>query len=172
MSIPTVEELMAGTVSSSGFDPLPVGWYNGVITKVEVRSGAKGPYLSIEAVVHGEEFNGRHVWGMTSFSEKAHFMPGGLANVMQNVAPDGAIPLDTGPEELPAVLAKAITSVAISFEVKNEQVKRDGNLQYLDAPENTVPEMRSKIAAYQDVDEDFEATVDAEAAGLDADLPF
>lgn len=170
MSIPSIEELMSATVSNSGFEPLPVGWYNGVITKVEVRAGAKGPYLSIEVTVHGEESNGRKVWGMASFSDKALTMPGGVANVMQTTEPE--IPLDTAAEELPAVLAAAITSKGVSFLVKNEQVKRGGVLQYLDAPENTQAEMRSKVEQYRTAEEDFLAQVDADAAGLDADLPF
>lgn len=169
MSIPTLEELMQAEVST-GFEPLPVGWYDGVITKVEVKAGQKGAYLNIEVTVHGDEHQGRKVWGMSSFSDKALTMPGGIANLLQTTKPD--IPIDTAPEELPAVIAAAVTSKPVSFLVRNEQVKRGGVLQFLDPPTNSQPEVRSKVDNYREPGEDFTATVDAEAAGLDADLPF
>lgn len=170
MSIPTLEELMNSEVQEGGFEPLPVGWYDGVITKVEVRAGGKGPYLNIEVTVHGEDHNGRKVWGMSSFSDKALTMPGGIVNVLQSAKPD--IDIDTPPEELPAVMAAALPTLPVSFLVKNEQVKRNGQLQYLDAPKNQVPELRSKVDEYRVPDQDFIDNVDAEAAGLDSDLPF
>lgn len=170
MSIPTLEELMSAEVTTGGFEPLPVGWYDGVITKVEVRPGQKGAYLNIEVTVHGEEHNGRKVWGMASFSDKALTMPGGIANLLQTTKPD--LDMDTPPEELPAVIAAAVTSKPVSFLVKNEQVKRNGLLQYLDAPKNQLPEMRSKVSEYRLPEEDFIDSVDAAAAGLDSDLPF
>lgn len=171
MSIPTLEELMKAEVSSGGFEPLPVGWYDGVITKVEVRAGAKGPYLNIEVRVHDDgEHNGRPVWGMSSFSDKALTMPGGIANLLQTTKPD--IDMDTPAEELPHAIAVAVSSKPVSFLVKNEQVKRNGQLQYLDAPKNQVPELRSRVEEYREPSQDFIDAVDAEAAGLDGDLPF
>lgn len=170
MSIPSLEELMKAEVSSGGFDPLPVGWYNGVITKVEVRPGQKGAYLNIEVTVHDEEYQGRKVWGMSSFSDKALTMPGGIANLLQTTKPD--IDIDTPPEELPQVIAAAVTSKPVSFQVKNEQVKRNGVLQYLDAPKNQLAELRSKVNEYREPEQEFIDSVDAEAAGLDSDLPF
>ncbi len=104
--IPTLEELMAAEVSTGGFEPLAIGWYNGVITKTEVRPGQKAVYISVEVSVHDEEYKGRKVWGITSFSDKALTMPGGVANVLQTIEPD--IDIDTDPEELPAVIAAAI----------------------------------------------------------------
>ena len=153
--IPSLEELMKAEVSSGGFEPLPVGWYDGVITKVEVRPGQKGAYLNIEVTVHDTdgEHHGRKVWGMSSFSDKALTMPGGIANLLQTAKPD--IDMDTPAEELPAAIAAAVTSKPVSFLVKNEQVKRNGQLQYLDAPKNQVPELRSKVAEYRDPDQDF-----------------
>lgn len=170
MSIPTLEELMKAEVSAGGFEPLPVGWYNGVITKVEVRPGQKAAYLNIEVTVHGDEHNGRKVWGMASFSDKALTMPGGIANLLQSTKPD--LDIDTPPEELPAAIAAAVTSKPVSFLVKNEQVKRNGVLQYLDSPKNQLPELRSRVSEYRTPDQDFIDEVDAEAAGLDSDLPF
>lgn len=168
--IPTLEELMKAEVSSGGFEPLPVGWYNGVITKVEVKDGPKAAYLNVEVTVHDEEYQGRKVWGMTSFSDKAVTMPGGVANILQSAKPD--IDLATPVEELPAAMAKALTSLPVRFQVKNEQVKRQGVLQWLDAPNNTIPEMRSRVGEYTEPEQEFIDQVDAEAAGLDSDLPF
>jgi hypothetical protein len=155
---------------STGFAPLAIGWYNGVITKVEVRDGAKAPYLSVEVTVHGDEYHGRKVWGMSSFSDKALTMPGGVVNLLQVTEPD--IDMDTPASELPAVMAQAITSSPVSFLVKNEQVKRGGVLQFLDAPTNSVPEMRSKVDSYRTPEQDFIDGVEVEAAGGDTDLPF
>jgi len=170
VSIPSLEELMNKEVSASGFEPLPVGWYDGVITKVEVRAGAKGAYLSIEVTVHGDEHNGRKVWGMSSFSDKALTMPGGVVNVLQAAKPD--IDIDTPPEELPGAMAAALPTLPVSFLVNNEQVKRNGQPQFLDAPKNTVPELRSKVAEYREPGEDFLTAVEADAVGLDENLPF
>ena len=170
MSIPTLAELMKAEVSSGGFEPLPVGWYDGVIAKVEVRAGGKGPYLNVEVVVHGGEHNGRRVWGMSSFSDKALTMPGGIANLLQVTQPD--LDVDTPAEELPAAIAAAVVTKPVSFMVKNEQVKRHGALQFLDAPKNQLPELRSKVDEYRTPDQDFIDSIDADAAGLDSDLPF
>jgi hypothetical protein len=160
---------MKAEVSNSGFDPLPVGWYDGVITKIEVRDGKKASYLSVEVTVHDEEYQGRKVWGMSSFSEKALTMPGGVANLLQTVEPE--IPMDTGADELPAVMAVACTSAPVSFLVKNEQVVRNGLPQFLDA-DQTQPEMRSKVEQYRKPEQDFIDQVDMDAAGLDSNLPF
>ena len=149
---------------------MPVGWYDGVITKVEVKDGAKALYLNVEVTIHGDEHNGRKVWGMSSFSDKAITMPGGIANILQAAGPD--IPIDTPIEELPAVMAQKLTSLPVSFMVRNEQVKRNNVLQFLDAPTNSVPELRSKVDSYRVPEQAFIDQVDSEAAGLDADLPF
>jgi len=171
MSIPTLAELMSTEITGGGgFEPLAPAWYDGVITKVEVKAGQKAPYLNVEVTVHGDEHNGRKVWGISSFSDKALTMPGGVVQILQ--ATEAPVPMDTAMEDLPAVAARALTTLPVSFLVKNEQVKRGGALQYLDAPTNSVPEMRSRIEEYRAADEDFAATVDAQAAGLDADLPF
>ena len=172
MGIPTLEELMQAEVSASGFEPLAIGWYNGVITKTEVKDGQKAAYISVEVTVHDEdsEYHKRLVWGITSFSDKAVTMPGGVANLLQTTEPD--IPLDTPVEELPAVMAVAIVSSPVSFEVRNEQVKRGGKLQFLDAPADTIPEMRSKVANYRKPEQEFIDSIDASAVGLDSDLPF
>lgn len=179
MGIPTLEDLMKAEVSASGFEPLPVGWYNGVITGCEVKDGAKAAYLNIEVTVHDEdgeieegEYHKRKVWGMSSFSDKALTMPGGIANLMQVTDEFIDIPLGASLEELPALIAAEVKGSPVSFLVRNEQVKRQGVLQFLDPPENTLAEMRSKVNEYRLAESEFVDGVDRDAAGVDADLPF
>ena len=172
MPIPSIDELMDMEVSASFDEPVPEGWYNAVITKGEVRKGGKGPYISVETTVHTDEegedeFRGRKVWRNASFSDKALKMPGGIAQLMQSTKPD--IPRDTSAEELPAVIAKAITSTPVRIRVKHDQVVRQGVPQFLS---NGEPEMRAEVAEFEPAPEEFIATVEAEAAGVDDDLPF
>jgi hypothetical protein len=169
MSLPTLAELMSKEVSET-FDrtPLPIGFYNGVITGAEARAGAKGPYLSVEVTIHDEEFKGRKVWkNSCSFSEKALGMPGGIANLLQTAKPD--IPASAPPNTLPAVIAQGVISCPIRIEVEHEQVKRSGVFATL---ADGSPEMRSSIRQFTPPDDAFVQSIEAEAAGLDDDLPF
>jgi len=170
-NIPTLQQLMQGEVNASGFEPLPIGWYNGIITGGEVRNGPKGPYINVETTIFDEEgeHHKRKVWGMSSFSDKALAMPGGPRNLVQSAKPE--IDTDITAEELPAAVAIGIRSKPVSFKVVNEQVKRGGQLQWLDE-DQTVPEMRSKIAEYREPSQELIDAVEAEVAGADSDLPF
>lgn len=168
MAIPTLNDLMGTEVSDSiNYDPLPNGNYNGVITKVEVRNGAKAVYLNVEVTIHDEEYKGRKIWGISSFSEKALAMPGGIANVLQTVKPQ--IDMSTPQAEIPAVMAAAITSYPVTIRNQNEQVKRNGELAIKD---DGSPEMRSKIAEYLVPSDEFKESVELDAQGLDDDLPW
>ena len=173
MSLPTLDDLLGAEVST-GFETLPRGIYNGVITDVEVRKGGKGPYLNIECTVHSESETGdtskrgSKVWRIASFSEKALTMPGGVANVVQVAKPE--IEPGTEPGELPAVLATALVSSPVKFEVDHEQ-REDGNGNLKTNADGT-PAMRAIINYFEECDEDFLASFEAEAAGVDDDLPF
>jgi len=166
MSLPTLEELLGGEVST-GYDLLPVGEYNGVITGCEVRKGAKGPYLNLEVTVHDEGVRGRKVWRIASFSEKALNMPGGVANLVQSTQP--VIDPSTAPEELPAVLADAVISSPVKIEVEHDQIKRNGVLQFL---ADGQPELRAQIRTFEAPDGEFITDIKNEIAGVDDDLPF
>lgn len=172
MPIPSLDELMEMEVSASFDEPVPEGWYNAVITKGEVRKGKKGPYISIETTVHtdedgDDEFRGRKVWRNASFSDNALKMPGGIAQLMQATQPE--IDRDTTSEELPAVIARAITSTPVRIRVKHDQIVRQGVAQFKADGE---PELRAEVAEWEAASEEFIAAVEDEAAGVDDDLPF
>ena len=166
MSLPSLEELLGAEVST-GYDLVPIGEYDAVITGCEVRKGAKGPYLNVEATLHDEGVRGRKVWRIASFSEKALNMPGGVANIVQSTQPD----IDPGisPDELPAALAAAVLSSPVRVTVEHDQIKRNGALQFL--PDGS-PEMRAQIKTFDAPSEEFLKTIENEIAGVDDDLPF
>lgn len=165
MPIPSLEDLLSADISE--FALVAAGDYNAVITGCEVRPGPKGPYLNVEATIHSEEFKGSKVWGMSSFSEKAFTMPGGVANLVQSAQPD--IDRDTPAEALPAEVAQKVVTLPVLITVGHEQVKRNGVLQ---TNTDGSPEMRARVTLYAPPDPDFLQTIEAEAAGLDDDLPF
>lgn len=168
MNIPSLDDLLNLEVSDS-FDktPVPEGTYNAVITGCEVRKGAKGPYLSIEVTIHDEDFKGRKVWRNSSFSEKAVGMPGGIANLLQATRP--RIAKDTPANALPAAIADAVVASPVTIEVEHEQVKRNGVPATLS---DGTPEMRAQVRHFAPATDEFSASIEAEAAGLDDDLPF
>lgn len=168
MAIPTLEQLMNATISQSNFDtPIPVGTYNGVITDATVRQGAKGPYINVEVTVHDDEYVGRKVWRIASFSEKALYMPGGIAELVQITKPD--MDPDIGANEMPAFIANHIVSQPVRIEVGHEQVKRDNVLQF---NADGTPELRAKIDQFFAPTDEFVQAIEAQAAGVDDDLPF
>ena len=172
MSLPSLADLLGAEVTT-GFTPIPRGIYNGVITEVEVRKGGKGPYLNITFTVHSDEEGntdqrGRKAWRISSFSEKALNMPGGVSNVVQVVQPD--IEPTTAPTDLPKVLAAALVSAPVKVEIDHEQ-KQDANGNLKTNPDGT-PQNREIITYFEEVDEEFLANFEAEAAGVDDDLPF
>lgn len=172
MSLPTLADLLGAEVST-GFAPIPRGIYNGVITEVEVRKGGKGPYLNLTLTVHSDvegntDQRGRKAWRIASFSEKALNMPGGVSNIVQVTQPE--IDPTTKPEDLPAVLAAALVSSPVKFEIDHEQ-KQDasGNLK---TNADGTPQMREVVNYFEEVGAEFLADFEAEAAGVDDDLPF
>ena len=168
MSIFDIEQLMEMEISTGFGEPVPIGFYNAVISGVEVGGGPKGPYLNIETTVHDEEYRGRKVWRVASFSEKALGMPGGIAELLQITDPpdlDRSVP----PEELPAEIARAVLHSPIQIEVEHDQVKRGGVPQQ---NADGTPEMRSQVRSFSDPPDDFIDTIKNEAAGIDDDLPF
>lgn len=171
MSIPSIEQLMSGEVSGGGaYTPLPIGTYNAVITNCEVRQGPKGPYLNLEATIHDDDYRGRKVWRNSSFSEKAVFMPGGPANLVQSTQLD--VPQGTEPAQLPYAVASAIVGEPVTVEVDHEQVMRGGEYQV--NPDGS-PELRATIKAFSSPDEAFAASIDTAEAAVQSgssDLPF
>ena len=169
MSIPTLNDLFNAAVSETfSNEPVPVGFYDAVITKVEVRQGAKGPYLSIENTIHApEEYKSRKVWRNSSFSEKALYMPGGIAQLLQATQPE--VDRNTSAEEMPAVIARGIQGLPVRIEVEHEQVVRNGQ-QATNADGS--PEMRATVRSFETPDPAFVQAIEDEASGLDDDLPF
>ena len=164
----TLEEMLGIEVGSSDFDLLPEGTYNGAITGAEVKMGPKGPFIKVEVTVHDEGYRSRKVWrNAASFSEKATTMPGAAPNLIQAAQPTLDADLEVG--ELPAAIADAILSLAISVEVTHEQVKRDGSLQF---NSDGSPEFRAQVNRFLEPSEEFKATFQAEKDGVDDDLPF
>lgn len=50
---------------SSGYDPLPAGWYQATITKAEIKStkAQTGQYIAVGYTITGPSFQGRVVFG-------------------------------------------------------------------------------------------------------------
>lgn len=167
MSLPNLADLLGAEVSTSGFDLLPAGEYDGVITGCEVRKGAKGPYLNVEVTVHNEGVRGRKVWRISSFSEKALNMPGGVSNLVQSTQPE--IDPSTAPEALPAALADALISSPVHIEVEHDQIKRNGTPQF---HADGQPELRAQIKTFSAPEAEFITSIENEIAGVDDDLPF
>lgn len=174
MSLPTLDELMNMEVSKDfEYSPLPIGFYNGVITNAEVNSGKKAPYIKIEVTIHDEEYRGQKVWkNAVSFSEKALTMPGGVVNLLKATQPN--IPKDAKANELPALIARAVQSQPVRVEVQHEQAQsKNASGVYVDAfNDDGSPKMRSVIHSFEPAPEDFVAAIEKEAAGVDDDLPF
>jgi len=170
MSLPSIDELMGMEISAGYGDPVPIGFYDAVITAVEVRGGNKGPYLNITTTVHEEgDYFSRKVWGISSFSEKALGMPGGVAELLQTTGAGETIDRSLPAEELPAAIAEAVLHSPIVIEVDHEQVKRNNVLQF---NADDTPEMRARVRSYSAAKPEFIEAIKAEAAGLDEDLPF
>lgn len=173
MSIPTLEDLLAAEVSmTSSFDedPVPVGDHQGVITGAEIRQGQKGPYINVEVTVHTEGYKGRKVWGICSFSEKALTMPGGPANLLQATKDViGTIPSGLSSAETMAWVTSNIRAVPVTITVEHEQAVKDGKERFL--PDGR-PLMKPRVRLYSPADPEFIADIEADAAGIDDDLPF
>ena len=62
-------------VESGGFEPIPEGTYDAIIDKVEVRESKSSDhnYLNFEFIIQDEEYEGRRMWMINSFSPKALF---------------------------------------------------------------------------------------------------
>ena len=168
MSIFDIEQLMEMEISTGFGEPVPIGFYNAVISGVEVGGGPKGPYLNIETTIHDEEYYGRKVWRISSFSEKALGMPGGIAELLQVTDPpdlDRSVPA----EELPAEIARAVLHSAVRIDTDQDQVKRQGIPQTND---DGTPEMRANVRSFSVPEDSFVESVQKEAAGIDDDLPF
>lgn len=167
-AIPSIEDLLGTEVSDAFTDePVPKGPHDAILTEIEVRSGAKGPYLNVTATLFGGDHDRRKVWGISSFSEKALTMPGGVANLLQTVNPD--IETDLPSEEVPAAIAAACLSAPVVIEVEHEQSEKNGVAQTND---DGTPKMRARIRNYSEPSEEFVQAFEVEASGGDDDLPF
>ena len=172
MSIPSLADILGGTVTDAPeYDPLPPGDYSAVITGVEVRKGKKSgiPYLNVEATIFTGEFETRKVWGMSSFSEKATTMPGGITQILQSTGAAENLDLATDPETLPAVLAAALKSSPVTITTNLDHEGRPGDKKF---NEDGTPKMRAQINSYSPPSEEFLASFANEVAGVDDDVPF
>ena len=169
MNIPTIEELMGMDIQEIDKTPVPIGDYNVVITKAEVSSGPKGPYIKVETTVFEGDQEQRKVWrNAVSFSKKAIGMPGGPANFVQAIGPLD-IPADTPPEEMPHKIAEAAVGIPVGITVAHETVERNGVQAML--PDGN-PEMKATVEMWHEATDEFNAAVEKAAQGLDDDLPF
>lgn len=171
MSIPTLEQLLATEVSSADFAPVPVGIHNAVITGAKVAKGPKGNYINVEATIHAEGLEGRKVWGISSFSDKALSMPGGPANLLQAAGTHlGTIPTGLGGDETVGWIAQNIIGVPLTVDVEHEQAQdKAGNLK---TANDGTPIWKARTRAYGPASDEFAATIEKAAQGLDDDLPF
>ncbi|KKL49150.1 hypothetical protein LCGC14_2318370, partial [marine sediment metagenome] len=161
MSIPTIEQLMAASITELGdYELLEIGPYLGVITNTEVRQGPKGAYLNVETTLHkpaesdDETCKGRKAWRNVSFSEKALTMPGGLAQLVQATSP--AIPENTKVEDLPETLATVIMGETIGVELDHEQGWKNGG-PHVDEHGN--PVMRNCVVSFFAADDSFAKSI-------------
>jgi hypothetical protein len=81
-----LDAIMAGGMAldmsgvSEGFEALPPGRYEAVITDVTAKQGSKAPYLNWELTIAEGEFEDRKLWLMTSLAPQALF---GIKNLMR-----------------------------------------------------------------------------------------
>ena len=165
--IPSIEDLLNTEVAEFDNDIIPEDDYNAVITGCEVRTGPKGPYLSIETTIFDGAHQRRKVWRNSSFSEKAVGMPGGIAELLQTTTPD--IDSSTPANEVPAAIAKAVVSTPVVITVEHDQVKRNGVPQ---VKADGQPELRAQIRSFAPAGDDLVSGFTAAATGVDDDLPF
>lgn len=177
MSIPTIEDLLHTTVSGAGdYSLLEPGDYYGVITNAESRPGKKAPYINVEVTIYqaatdtdGEETGrGRKIWRNVSFSEKAIGMPGGPANLVQATKPNVS---NTNPADIPGAIASAIQGSPVGVNISHEQAW-DGKVGAPKVDETGNPVMRETIDLFFEAPESFVEAFEAEANGIDTDLPF
>lgn len=169
--IPSIEDILNGTVAEFDDEPVAVGPHNAVLTEVLVKTGAKSgiPYLNVRATIFDGPNAKRNVFGISSFSEKALTMPGGVTQLLQCAGIGADLPKDTPAAQIPAVLAEALTSTPVIINVSHEHDGRPGDKKY-----NTdgTPKMRATIDFYEPADEDFLATFGNAVEGIDDDVPF
>jgi hypothetical protein len=165
MSLPTLEQLLGTKTIKRTL--LPEGKYSGVITGAEVNKGPKGPYIAVEVTIHDEGSRGRKVWGNASFSEGALGYPGASPNLVQAAQP--VLDESMTVEQLPEAVANGILTLPIRVEVGHDQVKRGGKLAFTDEGD---ADMRASVTEYFEADAEFIEQLEAEAEGIDDDLPF
>jgi hypothetical protein len=174
MPLPTLDDLMNGTIQDAfDYELLPIGEYNGVITGAEVRAGKAGAYIKLEVTIHEDDYLGRKAWkNAVSFSEKATFMPGGIAELTQAAKPE--VDRNTPANQLPAAIAAAIMSTPVRIGIDHERAQSKNQAgTYVDAfNDDGTPKMRAVINRFFEAPADFVSTIEKEAAGLDDDLPF
>lgn len=162
-NITSLDQLANAEVAS--FDIIPEGWYNAVITKAALRQSKAGnEYLNLELSLHEEGYEARKTWGMVHFTEASFNMPGNAANLVQSL-PDGAMPLDLGSEGLVVAVGQAATGQPVRIKVEIEH-------SMYNVPEGGEPVQRNQVGEFGKADAEFADTIEAEAAGLDSDLPF
>lgn len=75
--MPKMPDAVAAEVDATeggSFAPIPPGVYPAVLTEVNVKEGAKGPYWQwVYEIPEGREYAGRRFWNNTSMSEAARF---------------------------------------------------------------------------------------------------
>ena len=170
--IPTLDALLSGEISEGySDDPIALGWHNFVITGCEVRKGNKSgiPYLNLTLTVFDGDDARRKCWGMSSFSEKALYMPGGVAQLLQATGIGDSLPDDVAPNELPAAISKVITGTPVRALIGHEHAGAPGAKKF---NSDGTPKMKETVEAYEAPTEEFLAAFEAEASGVDEDLPF
>lgn len=136
----------------STFEPLPEGEYEILVERVEVResNSSDNDYLNWELTVQDEEYEGRKLWMITSFSPKALFR---LKEVLVNLGVideddeldfDWDDDVDITPKEGPQVTEPELVGVAGVAVVSNEvyegrERNRVAELRGADAPAKKTP---------------------------------
>lgn len=74
-----------------GFEPIPDGSYDAVLSAWDLKQGGKGPYYNLEFRLDGGTYNGRKIWMISSISD------GALWRFKRDMLRLGAMPADMAP---------------------------------------------------------------------------
>ena len=174
MPIPSVHDMLEGEIMEQPeFTLIPEGDYNGVITEAVISTDKNGEaFLKVEVTLHDDEFQGRKVrrnW--VSLAPDYLAQQGNGRQLAKSVNP--LSPID---RELPgdAALAQAAMSTPVSVGIGHENFQeKDATGTYVDAfNDDGSHKLRASVRSFAPAPEDFVASIELEAAGVDEDLPF
>lgn len=131
------------------FDALPEGVYEAVIEKIEYREpkeAGKAPYLNVEYTVQDEEYQGRKVWEVLSWSPKALFRMRDFFRAAGFEDDEYDLEID---EESNLLLEPDLTGESVELTIENEiynkkEVNRVVAIEFLSTPEAPAEPVKAK----------------------------